>query len=238
MEHADRNAARRDHERASHLANLASDVTVPGNAGEPSLAPNAADRWNHNIHYGRQLLGLIPRDAKDALDVGCGEGWLVREMCQRVGHVVGIDTDSSSILVARAAGGIEGVEFLQGDLLDWPFEPASFDFITAVASLHHLDEEAALTRMARLLRPGGTLGVVGLARTRSPRDLAFDVAGVFATRIHKRTNTYWETQAPKIWPPPRHYGELRRLSAAVLPGRRFRRRAMWRYVLTWSKPAI
>ncbi|MGH9044991.1 MAG: class I SAM-dependent methyltransferase [Acidimicrobiales bacterium] len=205
----------------------------------PSSAANAGgDRWNHNIHYGRQLLGLIPDGAQDALDVGCGEGWLVREMRQRVGHVVGIDTDAFSILAARAVGDVDGVEYLQGDLLTWPFQPASFDFVTAVASLHHLDEEAALTRMAQLLRPGGTLGVAGLARTRSPRDLAFDIAGAVATWAHKRTKIYWETPAPKIWPPPHHYGELRHLSATVLPGRRFRRGAMWRYVLTWTKPTI
>jgi SAM-dependent methyltransferase len=207
-----------------------------GRALSPA-ANSGGDQWNHNIHYARQLLGLIPEGAQDALDVGCGDGWLVREMRQRVGHVVGIDTDAFSILAARAIGEIDGIEYLQGDLVAWPFEPASFDFVTAVASLHHLDEKTALTRMAQLLRPGGTLGVVGLARTRLPRDLAFDVAGVFATRAHKRTKTYWETPAPKIWPPPHHYGELRRLSATVLPGRRFRRGAMWRYVLTWAKPA-
>lgn len=214
-------------------------ITGHEDAGAPSPAVNAGgDRWNHNVHYGRQMLGLIPHGAQDALDVGCGEGWLVRQMRQRVGHVVGIDTDAFSILAARAVGEIDGIEYLQGDLLTWPFQPASFDFVTAVASLHHLDEEVALTRMAQLLRPGGTIGVVGLARTRSPRDLAFDIAGAVATRTHKRTKTYWETPAPKIWPPPHHYGELRRLSATVLPGRRFRRAAMWRYVLTWTKPAI
>lgn len=213
-------------------------MTGHDDPGAPSTATNAGgDRWNHNIHYGRQLLRLIPDGTQDALDVGCGEGWLVREMRQRVGHVVGIDPDVVSILAARAADERDGIEYLQGDLLTWPFQPASFDFVTAVASLHHLDEEAALTRTAQLLRPGGTLGVVGLARTRSPRDLAFDIAGAVATRTHKGTKTYWETPAPKIWPPPHHYGELRRLSASVLPGRRFRRGAMWRYVLTWTKPA-
>jgi SAM-dependent methyltransferase len=194
-------------------------------------------RWNHNIHYGLELLALIPAGARNALDVGCGEGWLVRQLRQQVGHVVGIDPDPFSILAAPAVGEIDGIEYVRGDFLDWPFEPASFDFVTAVASLHHFDEEARLRRMADLLRPGGTLGVVGLARTRSLRDLAFDLGGSLATRAYARTKTYWETPAPKVWPPPHTYDELQRISTTVLPGARFRRRAMWRYVLTWNKPA-
>lgn len=196
----------------------------------------AASRWNHNIHYGRELLRRVPRGATDALDVGCGEGWLVRELREQVSHVIGIDPDHGSITNARAAGTPDGVEYLQADLLGGPLLPASFDIVIAVASLHHMDERAGLTRMAELLRPGGMLGVVGLARTRSPGDLAFDIAGVMVTRAHGRPTGYWQTPAPKVWPPPHSYGQLRRLSAAVLPGRRFRRRLMWRYVLTWSKP--
>jgi 2-polyprenyl-3-methyl-5-hydroxy-6-metoxy-1,4-benzoquinol methylase len=196
-----------------------------------------AGRWNHNIHYGRQLLNRVPLGAAQALDVGCGEGWLARELRRTVGHVAGIDADESSLLAASASGQIDGVEYLLGDFLDYPFEPASFDFVTAVASLHHMDEQAGLARMAELLRPGGTLGVVGLARSGSAPDLAYDLAGAFATRAHKRTKAYWETPAPKVWPPPHTYAQLRRLSQTILPGREFRRRAMWRYTITWTKPA-
>ncbi|MGH9170972.1 MAG: class I SAM-dependent methyltransferase [Acidimicrobiales bacterium] len=193
--------------------------------------------WNHNIQYGRELLKMVPAGATEALDVGCGEGWLVRDLHLTLAHVTGIDADEGCIAQARAHGALDGVEYLDGDVLTYPFEPASFDFVTSVASLHHLDEEAGLRRMASLLRPGGTLAVVGLARSHSVADIAYDLAGAFATRAHKLTKTYWETPAPKIWPPPHTYGQLRRLSETTLPGSHFRRRAMWRYVLTWTKPA-
>jgi 2-polyprenyl-3-methyl-5-hydroxy-6-metoxy-1,4-benzoquinol methylase len=179
---------------------------------------------------------LIPVDAHNALDIGCGEGWLVRELRQRVPHVVGIDPDELCVLAASASSQDDGIDYIHGDFLTHPFEPASFDVITAVASLHHMDEGRALMRMSDLLKPEGSLAVIGLARTRSPANLAFDAAGALLSRAHKRAKGYWETPAPKIWPPPHSYGQLRRLSAAVLPGRQFRRRAMWRYVLTWTKP--
>ena len=193
-------------------------------------------RWNHNIHYGRQLLGFVPVGAHDAFDIGCGEGWLVRELRQTVPHVVGIDADGFSIAAASASNHEDGIEYLHGDFLTWPVEPASFDMVTAVASLHHVDEEAGLRRAVELLRPGGALAVVGLARTRSLRDLAFDLAGAAATRVHKLNKRYWETPAPKVWLAPHSYGQLQGLTETVLPGRRFRRGAMFRYSLTWSKP--
>jgi SAM-dependent methyltransferase len=152
------------------------------------------ERWNHNIHYGRQLLELVPVGAHDALDIGCGEGWLVRELRRLVPHVVGIDADAFSIAAARASDAQDGVEYLQGDFLTRAFEPASFDIVTAVASLHHLDEEAALRHVAGLLRSGGVFGIAG---TRSLRDVVFDIVGMGATRVDKLRKTYWETPAPK-----------------------------------------
>jgi SAM-dependent methyltransferase len=199
-------------------------------------APRADSlRWNHNSQYGRELLDAISPQAVDALDVGCGEGWLVRELRGVVDHVVGIDPDAASVAIARSYGEGEGVGYLVDDFLVHPFAPASFDVVVSVASLHHMDEESALGRMAELLRPGGTLGVVGLARTCSASDFGWDIAGAVATRAHKLTKHHWETPAPRTWPPPHTYREIESLSRRVLPGCRFRRRPLFRYVVTWTK---
>lgn len=58
------------------------------------------------------------------------------------------------------------IDFILGDFMSHPFEPASFDAVVSIAALHHMPEGDALDRMAGLLRPGGTLCVVGLARSR------------------------------------------------------------------------
>ena len=194
------------------------------------------DRWNHNIHYGLEVLDLVPCGASDALDVGCGDGWMVRELSHRVTHVVGLDTDEASISWACGFARGEGVEYVRGDLLSYEFEPCSFDFITCIAALHHMDAQAGMGRMADLVRPGGTVAIVGLARSRLPADLRWEIAGAIASRAHKLTKRYWETPAPKLWPPPHCYAEMQQLSASLLPGSMFRRRALWRYVVTWTKP--
>lgn len=196
------------------------------------------DRWNHNIEYQRVIReALGDAGLLHVLDVGCGDGVLTAALAPVCRSVTGLDRDVPSIGRARAATSVDNVRFVIGDVMAQPFVPASFDAVVSVATLHHMDEGAALDRMARLLRPGGLLAVVGLARSRLPRDLPWEVAGAVTTRILKRRHGgCWETDAPKVWPPPSTYRELELLAEAVLPGVAFRRHVLWRYSLVWRKP--
>lgn len=123
-----------------------------------------------------------------------------------------------------------------GDFLSHPFEPGSFDVVTSVAALHHMDASAALQLMRDLLRPGGVLAVLGLARADLPADIPVLLAGVVATRFHHLTKTVWSSPSPTVWPPPDTYSGMRCLAERVLPGVRYRRHLLWRYTLTWTKP--
>jgi len=194
-------------------------------------------RWNHNIHYHRLILDSVPAGARDALDVGCGEGMLARRLRRIVPNVVAIDLDQPSIDMAREQSPAGGIDYRHGDFLSYPFTPGSFDVIASVAAVHHMDAAAALARMRDLLRPGGTLAIVGLARSRTPADLAADAAAVLPNRIYLLTRTQWEQPSPTAWPPPETYASMRRLAARLLPGARYRRHLLWRYSITWTKPA-
>ncbi|MDQ3898823.1 MAG: class I SAM-dependent methyltransferase [Actinomycetota bacterium] len=195
----------------------------------------SADAWNHNIHYYPMVLRAVPDRAERALDVGCGEGVLAQRLGTLVSHAVGIDKDEDSVTRARTQ--FVGVEYVLGDFMTYPFEQASFDFIASVASLHHMDEEAALRRMRALLRPGGRLFVIGLARSSRPVDGVVDIAGMVANRVHKRFKAEVEDCSPKLWPAPHTYRQTRRLALRTLPGARFRRHLLWRYSLVWTNPA-
>lgn len=199
--------------------------------------PAPADaRWNHNLHYHPVILGALPARCGHVLDVGCGEGTLARALSDRAARVTGIDLDAPTVELARREAAATNVEYVVGDVLTHPFEPASFDAVVSVATLHHIGTAVALARLAELLRPGGPLVVVGLARSRSPADLAYDLAGAVATRLHRRTKKIWESTAPQVWPPPESYGEVRRTAREQLPGARYRRHLLWRYSLVWTKP--
>lgn len=194
-------------------------------------------RWNHNIHYHPLVLAAVPPGCNTALDVGCGEGTLTRQLRSTVPSVIGIDLDERSIELARAQADGTGIEYLQADFLTHPFTPGSFDLITSVAVLHHMDTAAALTRMRELLRPGGVLAVIGLPRTRLPHDLPYELAAVMAHRWHLLRHGYWEHPSPTVWPPPDTFADLRRTAERLLPGVRLHRHVMWRYSLVWAKPA-
>lgn len=194
------------------------------------------ERWNHNIHYHPVILRAVPGDCRRVLDAGCGDGVLSRELRRVVPLVTAIDVDAESIDLAREQTGRRDVDYVLGDFLTHPFEPASFDLVVSVAALHHMDMATALDRMRRLLRPGGVLAVVALARDRYPADLPFAVAGAIGARLHRLNKTDHPCAAPTVWPPPTTFGEAREIACRVLPGVRYRRHLLWRYSLVWSKP--
>ncbi len=98
-------------------------------------------RWDHNIQYHSVLLNNVPKHAERALDIGCGNGMLTRNLRALVPHVVGIDVDQPMIALARSEtnSSIENIEYILGDALTYPMEPESFDAIVCVATLHHMD---------------------------------------------------------------------------------------------------
>jgi SAM-dependent methyltransferase len=192
-------------------------------------------RWNHNIHYYPLILAAVPAGCERVLDVGCGEGMLARQLAYRVPHVVGIDQDGASIEAARSQGRGQ-IEFVCGDFLTHPFPSASFSMITCVAALHHMNAAAALARMSQLLVPGGTLVILGLARSQLP-DLPWEAVAVIANLGCRMAKGYWEQPSPTVWPPLHSYRQIRALAGEALPGVRYRRHLLWRYSLSWVKPA-
>lgn len=110
----------------------------------------------------------------------------------------------------------------------------------AVSSLHHMDLQPALERLAGLVRPGGVLAVVGHYRPATSGDRALDlvalpanwvVGGVFAVR--GRSGRPDDEHMP-VMPPSTSLAELRTALAARLPGATLHRGLYWRYLLTWQ----
>lgn len=208
--------------------------TAGGRPAEDAGLPDPL-RWNHNIHHHALLLAAAPPGARRALDVGCGDGLLTRRLRERVEAVAGLDMDAVSLALARAHPGARDIGYVVGDILRPPFPPASFDLVTAVATLHHLEARAGLRRLRELVRPGGVLAVVGLARS-GPADLPLDLAAAAASRLLRLRRGWHDPPSPQCWPPPETFAAMRRIVGEELPGAVFRRRLLWRYTVLWRSP--
>jgi ubiquinone/menaquinone biosynthesis C-methylase UbiE len=120
----------------------------------------AAERaaWN-------RILALVAggRGALDALDVGCGTGFLSFELGGRGHRVTGIDFAPQMLAEARRKAAAQGlaVRFEAGDAEQLGFAGASFDLVITRHVLWTLPHpEAAIDEWIRVLRPGGRLAVI------------------------------------------------------------------------------
>lgn len=88
------------------------------------------------------------------LDVGCGTGANL-EMLARFGDVEGVDVSPDALSFCRERG-FKNVK--QGVIEKLPFDDGSFDLVTALDVIEHLDDDAAgLSEMRRVLKPGGRI---------------------------------------------------------------------------------
>src|SRR5881409_2211018 len=112
-----------------------------------------------------RILGLVlaGRGPLDALDAGCGTGFLAFELAARGHHVTGVDFAPAMIAEAKrkATERSVSIRFEQGDVQALPFASDSFDFAISRHVLWTLPHpEAAIAERIRVLRPGGRLVVV------------------------------------------------------------------------------
>jgi len=105
-------------------------------------------------------VGVAPGD--DVLDVGCGTGNATLRAAQAGGTVVGIDLTPELLDVGRQLAAEAGVaiEWVHGDAEDLPFEDESFDVVLSTfGCMFAPRHEVAAQELARVLRPGGRLGI-------------------------------------------------------------------------------
>lgn len=143
---------------------------------------------------------LLPDGARRVLDLAAGTGKLTERLVAHGLDVVAVEP--SDAMRARLAESVPGAQALPGSAEAIPLSDASVDAVL-VAQAWHWFSPAAQPEIARVLRPGGRLGIVW-----NVRDNAVDWVGRFTEVIHRGDtleHSYREpVLAEQLFTPPEH----------------------------------
>jgi SAM-dependent methyltransferase len=113
--------------------------------GRPSYPPEAVD-W------------LLPDSARDVLDLGAGTGKLTSRLIERGLNVVAVDPIAELLDVLRTT--LPDTPALLGTAEQIPLPDNSIDAVLVAQAWHWFDADRAAAEIARVLRPGGRLGLL------------------------------------------------------------------------------
>ena len=132
--------------------------------------PRAYDRMGAVLSFGqdprwrRAMIDAIdPRPGQRILDVATGTGMVAFGLARRGATVIGLDQSKDMLSKAhqRLAEGGDNPTFIQGEAEHLPFADGEFDALTFTYLLRYVDDRAATMReLARVVKPGGRIGMV------------------------------------------------------------------------------
>jgi len=104
--------------------------------------------------------------ADRAIDLACGPGTLALRFARHVRWICGLDLTPAILERARrsaAAEGLANLDFAIGDAQALPFADGSLDIAVTSYAFHHFPDPArTMAEMARVIRPGGRVGILDI----------------------------------------------------------------------------
>jgi SAM-dependent methyltransferase len=159
--------------------------------GRPSYPSRAID-W------------LLPPGARRVLDLGAGTGKLTRLLRGRGLDVVAVEPSGG--MREQLTRSVPGAEVRAGMAEDIPLDDGSVDAVLVAQAWHWVDPRRATGEVARVLVPGGQLGLLW-----NVRDEREDWVAQFGRIIHGDHSQDMASAAPPVGPP---FGPVERLDVA------------------------
>ncbi len=125
---------------------------------------NAGEIWNWETPAGKirwdRRVGMLTNSLQSGmkvLEIGCGTGFFTKEIVKKPVKLIAIDISPELIEIAKKNISSPNVEFIIENAYQMKFEDNAFDTVLGSSVLHHLDVEAALKEIYRVLKPGGEI---------------------------------------------------------------------------------
>lgn len=118
-----------------------------------------AELMEHEHSYSvEKFLSLVSFDKPfSILDVGCGNGWVIRKIAKmkRCKKAVGIDKSKNMIRNAKSKKKFSKEEFYQADIQKWMYR-GKFDYVFSMETIYYSESlDLALMKIFKLLKNGG-----------------------------------------------------------------------------------
>jgi SAM-dependent methyltransferase len=182
-------------------------------------------RGDRNIEYS-WIVANMPPGPGEALEFGCGNSWLSLVAARRGFHTLAIDLTPVDWPYVYP-----GLQFVQKDVFDVELPLASLDLVINCSAIEHVGLErygdpgnidgdlAAMERMRRFLRPGGTMLLtipVGQDATVVPlhRIYGSERLPLLLKGFDTQAKDYWTKDVQNRWVP---VSEERALGQLPLP---------------------
>ena len=116
--------------------------------------------------FGHLLLRVMPPVV--VADLGSGEGLLSELLARRCRRVIAVDNSEKIVAFGAAKAkknNLKNLEFRLGDLQSPPIDPETVDLVILSQALHHAEDPSqAIDAAVRILKPGGQIMILDLAR--------------------------------------------------------------------------
>lgn len=207
------------------------------------MSTDVGGEWNRDAAYHRWITHIAAEHAGDVLDVGCGDGLLAQRLAEVSRSVVGIDKDPVAIAQAhKRLSMVPNTDAAVSEFgTEWGLVPESYDVVTMVSTLHELPLLPTLERVIELLKPGGTLLVVGVTAPETFADRAVQWTTAPYARALETFYTWRGMYRPEFVSaqpvtPAYSFADVTDAVAELLPAAELHRGLLGRYRLRWSKP--
>lgn len=131
---------------------------VPPDYYESGVKSNFFQKYWHSrkwLHLKKILTGV---KGKNLLDIGCADGTTTRQLQKIIpkARITGVDYYKKAIDFAKKKK--DKIKYVHADAHNLPFASNSFDTVTAIETLEHLENpKDALSEIRRVLKPKGYL---------------------------------------------------------------------------------